>query len=61
MKCGLATTASHFDFVNVDVGTLAASAYGVNTGVTNPLAGGLPSIVITGLWQWRHACHGHGV
>ena len=36
-----------FDFVNVDVNT-PASTYGVNTGVTNPLAGGLPSIVITG-------------
>ena len=37
-----------FDFVNIDVGATANSAYGVNTGVTNPLAGGLPSIVITG-------------
>ena len=36
-----------FDFVNVDVNS-PASTYGVNTGVTNPLAGGLPSIVITG-------------
>ena len=36
-----------FDFVNVDVSS-PASAYGINTGVTNPLAGGLPSIVITG-------------
>jgi len=36
-----------FDFVNVDVNT-PASTYGINTGVTNPLAGGLPSIVITG-------------
>jgi Carboxypeptidase regulatory-like domain len=36
-----------FQFVNIDVNT-SASAYGVNTGVTNPLAGGLPSIVITG-------------
>ena len=36
-----------FQFVNVDVNS-AASTYGVNTGVTNPLAGGLPSIVITG-------------
>jgi hypothetical protein len=36
-----------FDFVNIDVNT-PASAYGINTGVTNPLAGGLPSIVITG-------------
>ena len=36
-----------FDFVNIDVNT-PASAYGLNTGVTNPLAGGLPSIVITG-------------
>ncbi len=37
-----------FDFVNVDVGATANTAYGVNTGVTNPLAGGLPSIVIQG-------------
>jgi hypothetical protein len=36
-----------FQFVNVDVGT-SASSYGVDTGVTNPLAGGLPSIVISG-------------
>jgi hypothetical protein len=36
-----------FNFVNVDVG-VPASSYGVNTGVTNPLAGGLPSIVIAG-------------
>jgi len=36
-----------FDFVNIDVNS-PASTYGVNTGVTNPLAGGLPSIVITG-------------
>ena len=36
-----------FDFVNVDVG-VSASSYGVNTGVTNPLAGGLPSVVIAG-------------
>jgi len=36
-----------FDFVNIDVNT-PASSYGINTGVTNPLAGGLPSIVITG-------------
>ena len=36
-----------FQFVNVDVNT-PASAYGVNTGITNALAGGLPSIVITG-------------
>ncbi len=36
-----------FDFVNVDVNS-PASTYGVNTGVTNPLAGGLPSIVIAG-------------
>jgi hypothetical protein len=36
-----------FDFVNIDVNT-PASAYGINTGVTNPLAGGLPSVVITG-------------
>jgi len=36
-----------FDFVNIDVNS-PASSYGVNTGVTNPLAGGLPSIVITG-------------
>ena len=37
-----------FDFVNIDVGATANSAYGINTGVTNPLAGGLPSIVING-------------
>jgi len=36
-----------FQFVNVDVNT-PATTYGINTGVTNPLAGGLPSIVITG-------------
>ena len=36
-----------FDFVNIDVNTPATS-YGINTGVTNPLSGGLPSIVITG-------------
>jgi hypothetical protein len=36
-----------FDFVNIDVNS-PATTYGVNTGVTNPLAGGLPSIVITG-------------
>jgi hypothetical protein len=36
-----------FDFVNIDVNT-PASTYGINTGVTNPLAGGLPSVVITG-------------
>ena len=36
-----------FDFVNVDVNS-PATTYGVNTGVTNPLAGGLPSIVIAG-------------
>jgi hypothetical protein len=36
-----------FNFVNVDVNS-PASTYGVNTGVTNPLAGGLPSIVING-------------
>ena len=47
MKCGLATTAFRLNFVNVDV-NISASTYGVNTGVTNPLAGGLPSIVIAG-------------
>ena len=36
-----------FDFVNIDVNT-PASTYGINTGITNALAGGLPSIVITG-------------
>ena len=36
-----------FDFVNIDVNT-PASTYGINTGITNPLAGGLPSVVITG-------------
>jgi len=36
-----------FSFVNVDVNT-PANSYGVNTGVTNALAGGLPSIVIQG-------------
>jgi len=34
-----------FDFVNIDVNT-PATTYGLNTGVTNPLAGGLPSITI---------------
>jgi hypothetical protein len=36
-----------FDFVNIDVNT-PASTYGINTGITNPLAGGLPSITING-------------
>jgi hypothetical protein len=36
-----------FSFINVDVNS-PASSYGVNTGVTNALAGGLPSIVING-------------
>jgi len=36
-----------FDFVNIDVNT-PASTYGINTGVTNPLAGGLPSITMAG-------------
>jgi hypothetical protein len=36
-----------FDFVNIDVNT-PASTYGLNTGITNPLAGGLPSITISG-------------
>lgn len=36
-----------FDFVNVDVNS-PSTGYGINTGVTNPLAGGLPSIVING-------------
>ena len=36
-----------FQFSNIDVG-VPASSYGINTGVTNALAGGLPSIVITG-------------
>ncbi len=36
-----------FQFSNVDVG-VPASSYGIDTGVTNPLAGGLPSIVISG-------------
>ena len=36
-----------FDFVNIDVNT-PASTYGINTGITNPLAGGLPSITISG-------------
>jgi hypothetical protein len=34
-----------FNFVNIDVNT-PASTYGINTGITNPLAGGLPSITI---------------
>jgi hypothetical protein len=34
-----------FDFINVDVGS-PASSYGLNTGITNPLAGGLPSVTI---------------
>jgi hypothetical protein len=38
-----------FDFVNIDVATTAnGTGYPINTGVTNPLAGGLPSITITG-------------
>jgi hypothetical protein len=36
-----------FDFVNIDVNT-PASTYGINTGITNPLAGGLPSITMAG-------------
>jgi hypothetical protein len=36
-----------FSFINVDVNS-PSSTYGVNTGVTNALAGGLPSIVING-------------
>jgi hypothetical protein len=36
-----------FDFFNIDSSS-PASSYGVNTGVTNALAGGLPSIVIQG-------------
>jgi hypothetical protein len=34
-----------FDFVNIDV-NVPASTYGLNTGVTNPLAGGMPSVRI---------------
>jgi hypothetical protein len=34
-----------FSFVNSDVG-VPATTYGINTGITNPLAGGLPSITI---------------
>jgi hypothetical protein len=34
-----------FSFINVDVG-VNANSYGINTGVTNKLAGGLPSITI---------------
>ena len=34
-----------FNFVNIDVNT-PASTYGINSGITNPLAGGLPSITI---------------
>ncbi len=36
-----------FAFSNIDVNS-PASTYGINTGITNPLAGGLPSVVITG-------------
>jgi carboxypeptidase family protein len=36
-----------FQFVNIDVNS-PATTYGINTGVTNALAGGLPSIVING-------------
>ncbi len=37
-----------FDFVNLDVNTKAdGTGYPVNTGVTNPLAGGMPSIRIS--------------
>jgi hypothetical protein len=36
-----------FDFVNIDVNS-PASTYGINTGITNKLAGGLPSITIAG-------------
>src|SRR5260370_15283932 len=36
-----------FDFINSDVNT-PASTYGINTGITNPLAGGLPSITMAG-------------
>src|ERR1700730_31842 len=34
-----------FNFINADVGT-PATTYGLNTGITNPLAGGLPSVTI---------------
>jgi Carboxypeptidase regulatory-like domain len=34
-----------FDFINVDVG-VTANSYGINTGITNPLAGGLPSVTM---------------
>jgi hypothetical protein len=36
-----------FSFINIDVNS-PASTYGIDTGVTNVLAGGLPSIVING-------------
>jgi carboxypeptidase family protein/TonB-dependent receptor-like protein len=36
-----------FSFINIDVGS-SSTTYGINTGVTNALAGGLPSIVING-------------
>jgi len=36
-----------FSFINIDVNS-PSSTYGINTGVTNALAGGLPSIVING-------------
>ncbi len=36
-----------FDFINIDVNS-PATTYGINTGVTNPLAGGLPSITVSG-------------
>ena len=38
-----------FNFVNLDVGVKAdGSGYPINSGVTNPLAGGLPNVVISG-------------
>ncbi len=36
-----------FDFVNLDVNS-PATTYGLNTGVTNALAGGFPSVTISG-------------
>jgi hypothetical protein len=38
-----------FNFVNLDVGIPAnGTGYPINTGVTNPLAGGMPNMVISG-------------
>jgi hypothetical protein len=47
-----------FNFVNVDVGTLAdGKGYPLNTGVTNPLVGGLPNISINSVGGFGLGTH----